>query len=138
MKNLEIFTDIYENKLKDPGLKTEEREVYKRLCNFKIQRSLIKKAVMTIPYNASNPKLIDNVTEMLTCWYDEEGKDWYKESEYSTNKLSYKDLSTLIIGIKNSINIIVPKVTSLIKYLKEIAYITSVLNISIAGHYHQY
>jgi DNA-directed RNA polymerase len=50
---------------KNVELSEEDRLSYQKLAKLDIHRSLIKKAVMTIPYNASNLSLVDYIKEQF-------------------------------------------------------------------------
>ena len=42
-------------------------EQYKRLVNFKLSRSEIKKVIMTMPYNATKVSMVDYMVQEIKC-----------------------------------------------------------------------
>jgi len=130
-------------------LSNEEIESFKNLARLDIYRALIKKAVMTIPYNAStssiieyikenfdkqkNPKLGENSSEA-----GEIKKDYYiykLKSEVAPLRqeviLTELDFKNLRKALKFVIFVDYPKLTDLAEYLKGIAKISNTLNLPI-------
>jgi hypothetical protein len=56
----EYFISILKD---ESNLSKDELKSYKRLVSLEIKRSVIKKSIMTIPYNASSPQLIKYLQE---------------------------------------------------------------------------
>jgi len=105
-------------------------ESYKRLNNFSIQRKMIKKSIMTIPYNATNPKLIECVKEDFDSYY-ENNEQWFVFKENPNLKLKYNDIYLLVKGIREILATNFPILINLMKYLKQVATICTKLNIYI-------
>jgi len=125
-------------------LSNEDRESYKKLAKLEIYRSLIKKAVMTIPYNASTSSIIE---------YIKENFDKQKNPNFTDNNntVNYKDF--YIYNLKSDLPIPVifteldfknlrkalkfvifvdyPKLSALAEYLKDVATVSNTLNIPI-------
>ena len=107
---------------------------YERLRNFYIERSNIKKAIMTIPYNASslsmrnyiksNLYLVEQSNDNNLSWYsktDKESKPW----------INNKDILLLVRCIQNIVNNDFVKIKKLMKYLKNIATILTLIGLPI-------
>ena len=127
-------------------LSTEDRESYKKLARLDIYRVLIKKAVMTIPYNASTSSIIEYIKEKFEKQRNpnfteisntETGnkKDFYiyklKSDLPLAVILTELDFKNLRKALKFVIFVDYPKLTDLAEYLKGIAKISNTLNIPI-------
>jgi hypothetical protein len=75
------------------NLSKEDKLSYKKLASLDIHRSLIKKAVMTIPYNASALFLVDYIKEEIILKpnpnYDSSIEVPNEESKYGNKYLYY-------------------------------------------------
>ena len=123
--------DHFKTKLNDKSLKGPTRKTYERLNNFSFQRNLIKKCVMIIPYNATNPTLIEYFLSNFVKWCDEDKNVWYGFTINSEIKLSYEDVSILVKGFREVLTKSFPQLCDLINYLKEIAQVCTKLEIAI-------
>ena len=56
---------FFQDKLKDNELSKDERETCIRLSNLTIARKIVKRAIMTIPYNVSHLKIIEYLQERV-------------------------------------------------------------------------
>lgn len=81
----------YEKKLKE-NISESERESFKRLKSLQIQRSVIKKTIMTIPYNASSIQGIKYLKESFE--FDKE----YTESHRAVIRTSKSELLEKVHG----------------------------------------
>jgi hypothetical protein len=61
---LELLKD-YLDKLNIDELEGEDKDSYKRIHNFCLDRKLIKNMIMTIPYNATSRKIVEDMTNFL-------------------------------------------------------------------------
>lgn len=97
---------------------------YLRLNNFIWDRSYIKKAIMTIPYNSSASSMKSYITKSLVL-IEEDVKNklnWYSDSESNTKVLiNDRDVNLLIKTLKEIIENDFEKIKNLSKYLKNIA-----------------
>jgi DNA-directed RNA polymerase len=68
--------EILKDNLKSLVLSTnslEEKESYERIEKFCLERSLIKKMIMTIPYNATTRTMVDNIASLLVKIKEKKG-----------------------------------------------------------------
>ena len=129
-----FLKQLNENK----NLSKEQSISYSKLSELNIHRSLIKKAVMTIPYNASALTIL----EYIKAEFNKLKNPNYKQNEDENfyiyklktipsvvfNELDFKHLRT-------ALNIVIfidyPKLSSLLDYLKDIAKVSNILKIPI-------
>nr|QWO71370.1 RNA polymerase [Termitomyces sp. T123] len=135
------------NKLEENKLNPEDKESYQKLADINIFRTLIKKAVMTTPYNASassiveyfkenfdkkrNPNYINteiSKTDKVTDYYIYKMKSNLTEKPVFFTELDFQNLRK---ALKFVIFIDYPKLTALSEYLKGIAKVSKILNIPI-------
>lgn len=140
------------DKLKSDNLNPKLRESYERLHEFVWSRSDIKKAIMTIPYNASRrsiSKYIKDSLEFLS--YNSEQLDepkyvinklkkkvkitnkiikWYGK-EQEKNKVNSEDIDILVSIIYDIIKLEFTKISRLTQYLRNVANICNNLNVPI-------
>lgn len=135
---MDVITRKLNNSLDTDNLTISERvlienkETYERLINFNIHRKLIKKVIMTIPYNATDYRLVKNIKELLeTSWKDDEDKWWYTDKLNEHKKLSYKDIDILVDEIREILYTNFPILKELINYLSEVAKICAKLDLYI-------
>jgi len=107
---------------------------YKRLKDFVIVRGLIKKLVMTIPYNVgiTNMKkyFIGELFEVSNN--DKKGTNWYSKQENEVRPwLCDKDISLLVSAIHSIVTKDFEKIKKLRSYLKSVAIVFSVINLPI-------
>ncbi len=129
---LEIYLDYINSDKFTQKAKEAELESYNRIKEFCLDRTLIKKVIMTIPYNATSKKMVDDLTNHLKVDYIN-GVAWFSHPSDldSTKKLNYKDLYLLVSSLKGHIDSIAPKVFGLRRYLEEIAKICTKLETHI-------
>jgi len=106
---------------------------YSRLYDFIWNRKVIKKAIMTIPYNASararKRYLIDSLTMVNR---DDENMKWYSDSESnSKNAINTDDIYLLLRCVSYIVENDFPKIHKLCKYLSNVAKILSMLELPI-------
>ena len=120
------------------NLSTEQAISYRKLYELNIHRSLIKKAVMTIPYNASSLTILEYIKEEFNKLKNPKYKLNEDENYYIYklktapsvvfNELDFKHL-------RDALNIVIfidyPKLSSLLNYLKDIAKVSNKLKIPI-------
>jgi DNA-directed RNA polymerase, mitochondrial len=58
--------NYFKDRLKDNHLTEEQREAYIRFSNLTIARKIVKKVVMTIPYNATYFRIVEYLKENFT------------------------------------------------------------------------
>lgn len=126
-------------------LSPEDKESYKKLARLEIYRALIKKAVMTIPYNASTSSIFEYIKEN----FDKQRNPNFSEISNTGNKKDfyiYKlksdlsipeiftelDFKNLRKALKFVIFVDYPKLTALAEYLKGVATVSNTLNIPIS------
>ena len=109
-----------------------------RLSNFVWNRDIIKKVVMTKPYNASRGTITKYLRDHLILVEKVEDKvegkhiSWYGLTHDSTNLINSKDLNILAGLIDDIIKVDFTKIYKLIQYLNNIASVCSSLNIPIS------
>ena len=133
---LEEYKDFLNNIDSNQKLSRQEIESYERIKTFFLDRKLIKKMIMTIPYNATTRKMVDDVATFLDKdSYNSETKTAFfshpKDSSTPKKKLSYKDLYLLVNSMRGILDNIAPRVTRLKQYLHQIATICTILEIHI-------
>ena len=108
---------------------------YLRLHNFVLERSYIKKAIMTIPYNASAQSMVKYIVmdlhknEELSA---QDRTDWYSKKENLTGPMiCLKDISLLVSCIHNIVTNDFVKINKLRRYLKTVATIFTALGLPI-------
>lgn len=130
----------FKDKLGSVTLSDEERETYSRLINLNmvknIIRKLLKKAIMTIPYNVYFSSMTNYIEENFE-FIDEndinikKGDRWCCLKEDPSIKIKEKDISTLAKGIKIVLGDDRFKLNKLLAYLNGIAKICAELNLYI-------
>lgn len=107
---------------------------YERLRTFVLERSNIKKAIMTIPYNVSALNMKKYIISSLHL-VENENEDnilWYSKSDKQTKPfINNKDISLLINCIQTIVQNDFEKIKKLMKYLKNIATILTVIGLPI-------
>jgi len=113
----------------------DKLESYNRLFNLDIQRSMIKKCVMTIPYNASRVQSIKYLKEVFEYIgvEDEENNTitneiWLKYKQDNNIRLKNEDFWVLYDTLFEVIYEIAPSIRKISDYLKTIAKICSTAN----------
>jgi DNA-directed RNA polymerase len=123
--------DYFSNILNTENLSSSElRESYTKLMNINIHRRLIKKSIMTIPYNASAYSIV-NYFKAEFNMKKEDGKIVYYYKD-DPNIIFYEiDFQSLSKALSVVIFKDYPKLAELLNYLKEIAHIYNKLQIQI-------
>lgn len=114
----------------DKGIIVDEKTKgnYESLSKFLWSRNMIKKAIMTIPYNASSRSMRTYLKEQLT-FHSEEGKlEWFTDGTNNTNKVNNHDISLLISIISTIIFDDCQKIKKLTKYLQNVAKLVNIFN----------
>lgn len=118
---LELLKDYLDNlNLKD--IKEDKTKAsYERLKIFCLDRKLIKNMIMTIPYNATSKKIVEDITNLLIRIQEKNGDietEWFiHPNDISKKKLSYQDLFLLVSPVKFVLDKVAPKITKLKKRL---------------------
>lgn len=131
---LELLKD-YLNTLNLKDFQEDKKVSYERLKDFCLDRKIIKNMIMTIPYNATSRKIVEDMTNLLIRVKEKVGDietEWFiHPSDVSKKKLSYQDLFLLVSSIKVVLDKIAPKITRLQNYLYKIAEVCTKLEIHI-------
>jgi hypothetical protein len=132
--------------LHKPLANRQEIISYTKLADLDIQRSLLKKAVMTIPYNATT--IIDYIKEEFNQVINPKYKNKDKTSINEENevienlfilktddKIIFTELDFKILRkvLNKIIFIDYPKLNNLVNYLKDVSNISNKLEIPIPG-----
>jgi hypothetical protein len=113
----------------------ETIDSFKRLASLNIQRNLIKKAIMTIPYNASPQTIVDYIKDEFSVVEIKSEFNEYKRGYRLKNndQICLYDIDFQLL--RKALNVVIfndyPKLTYLLKYLKDIANISIKLSIPI-------
>jgi DNA-directed RNA polymerase len=119
-------------------LSTEQTISYRKLYELNIHRSLIKKAVMTIPYNVSSWTILEYIKEEFNKtknpkYKQHEVEDYYIYSLKTAPSVLFNELD--FKHLRDALNIVIfidyPKLSSLLNYLKDIAKVSNKLKIPI-------
>ena len=122
--------NFFANKLDDSQtgklvLSLEDKESYKKLARLDIYRALIKKAVMTIPYNITLIGIIEQIKDFATIYEELDKKYFVLPREFSKNDkdlyLTLSEISSLGSLIFNILNKEMPILNTLRNYLDEMA-----------------
>ncbi len=130
--------DLFDKKVQEKELiDSKTSGSYERLNNFLWDRSYIKKAIMTIPYNSSIRAMRKYISDSLVLIdmkdSNSENVNWYSSSENNTKFIiNNKDISLLTACLVNIIQNDFEKIKKLIKYLKNIATLFSILELPIS------
>ena len=133
---LELYKD-YLNELDLSSIEDEEvKASYGRIRDFCLDRKIVKKVIMTIPYNATTKKMVEYITEILIKKTRKTGDTemvWFSHPQdlSTTKELSYKDLYLLVNSIKTVLDKTSPKIAKLKDYLRKIAKICTELELHI-------
>lgn len=103
---------------------------YVRLKEFIWDRQLLKKAIMTIPYNSTQFTQVVYIKDSLI---EEEinGEWWYHDKSNKSIKISTKDIFLLIKIISNIVFKDYPKISKMSQYLKNVSKLMSALSLPI-------
>ena len=129
-----------EDKINIDKFEDEETEgSYKRLHEFKWVRDFVKKAIMTISYNASDLSMKTYISQSLIKVEDidkdiSDGEkcNWYYSTEkYKNNIINDKDITLLVKIIRHIVANDFEKIRNLTKYLKNISKLLCLLELPI-------
>lgn len=124
----------------------EQKESCYRLLKLNLNRSNIKTAIMTIPYNASSTSLIKYILQTLEYSHGENSPmlnnkgelenhylGWYKNRDFdgNINYVSYDDISLLVKYMNEIIKINYTKIKLLTHYLKDICELLNGLGLPV-------
>ncbi len=116
---LHKVVNVFKDKLAK-GITTDPKSKasYERLAMFIWERSYLKKAIITIPYNVSYKFMVNYIKDELDVLED----GWYKPHDKSDKYLiNIKDIILLTHTIKDVIFKDSEKMKNLVKYLNNIA-----------------
>jgi len=71
---LEIYNQ-HLNSLDPTNIEESDKESYNRIKSFCLDRKIIKKMIMTIPYNATPMRMVEDLKDLLKDYKDPEGKN---------------------------------------------------------------
>lgn len=132
------WNEIFVKFINDEAISKEKRESFQRLLDFTLDRDIIKRSIMTIPYNAKDYAMAAHMKDTLKVFdivsndTDSNKKEyWYRKlnsiDDEKNPKINKKDLLNLV----NTFRIVIEneslKIKKLIKYLDNIAKICSIL-----------
>lgn len=128
-----VLKQIREKTEDNNKVDAKSRGSYERLSNFILNRSHVKKVIMTIPYNAGVRSMIDYLKDELEeIKYDKNLKGyWYCNKDSPDNLINSNDVSLLVNIINNIIKKEFTKINKLIKYLRNVAGLFHKLNLPI-------
>ena len=127
--------------------KVEDNDIKNSLCKLKIERKLLKKPVMTVPYNVSYPTMCEqllaqgfftkhfdslDVKKNNKTYFYKVSKDILKE-EYQNEciKLSSKEFALLTAFLYKSVYLTFPRLDAYVKYMKNMASLFARLNLEL-------
>jgi hypothetical protein len=116
---------------KQKNLSDKEQKTYDSyvtLSKIKLDRSIVKKAIMTKSYNAGIIKQADLIAENLEEHFEGKNKYYVYKNGIKFKRL---DLITFVMCIKEVISIESPRINELSKYLDSIVSICTKLSIPI-------
>jgi hypothetical protein len=121
--------------------KMNEKEIslyqsYKKLKKVRLDRSIIKKTIMTESYSAGIPLLVKDILSNLIPHYLDDSSDNKNKIEYYTYKtlnvkLTRDDIVLFVKSLKKVVNLESPKINELSKYLNAIVTICTKLSIPV-------
>jgi DNA-directed RNA polymerase len=123
---------------KNKNLNIEQTISYKKIYDLNIHRNIIKKAVMTIPYNVSSWTILEYIKEEFNKITNPNYKEYGDENYYiyclkTDPSVVFSELD--FKHLRDALNIVIfidyPKLSSLLNYLKDIAKVSNKLKIPI-------
>jgi hypothetical protein len=116
--------------IKDPNTSKEKKSLYEVIAKLDFSRQIIKKVIMTIPYNASRPTLNNSITEFFTK--EGTGKTAvYTFIENPSIKCKYEHINLFVSIINDVIDSNFPITKKLINYLNQMAKVITTLSLPI-------
>nr|ABR20838.1 RNA polymerase [Fusarium proliferatum] len=119
----------------------EERESFSRLLKLGLNRSNVKKIIMTKPYNSTDTTLSSYLKSSLILDKTETSKEdpsiklnWYKVSKDSEVSVNHKDIRLMVETINEMLFVRYPRIKALNEYLNKIAILHNKLNIPIVWY----
>ena len=131
---LHKLTNLFESKCnKGETIDPKNKGSYERLSNFLWNRSHIKKAIMTIPYNSSSRSMKNYLaSNLIIVDHKKDDTIWYSTCGSNTKYIiNNKDLFLLISSLKYIITNDFEKIKKLSKYLKNVATVLTTLELPI-------
>ena len=125
---LKLKKHFIEKLKQNKDLSDEERDIFKTLARLTIHRSVLKKVIMTIPYNVTVYQMINYIKEHFS--FDKSLRLWVLKIDCNV-KLKTREIEELGKSIKWVIFKESPKLEKLTKYLKEVSKICSIFNLQI-------
>ena len=129
-----MLGNIFNHNIKLGNLENDNGGSYERLRNFVLERSIIKKVIMTIPYNVYHQSMRKYVKDNIHL-VDIEKNDnlsWYSKSERQTKPwINNKYILLLVNLITSIIQNDFEKLKKLLKYLRNIATILTLIGLPI-------
>jgi hypothetical protein len=126
------LVNYFRDRLDNNNLTNEEKEVYTRFSDLKIARKIVKRAIMTIPYNVTQIAMIDYLKENFDLVDSADRSNltyFYKEDP--TVVLKEKDFPMLARGLKTVLFDDRFKLKKLLAYLNEVVSIVTTLNLPV-------
>lgn len=120
--------DFFKTECNKPGLSIENKEAYTRLIQSSFNRNHVKKAIMTIPYNVSSFQLMVYIKESFVRI---DKTEWFTMIGDNTSRLHISDFSLISDGLREVLGYKFPKLNLLLNYLKDLATVSTVLQIPI-------
>lgn len=127
------LVNYYKDRLKDNNLTEEQREAYIRFSTLTIARKIVKKVVMTIPYNATFFTIVDYLKEHFIPVNDEDWKNQtYIHKEDSSITLKFTDFNYLAKGIQIVLFNDRFKLKKLLAYLNKVVDVLCELGLTVS------
>lgn len=117
-------TELDNNK----DLSVEKQEGYQRLIDFNLKRFIIKKSIMTIPYNVTSFQLINYIKENFERI---DKSEWFSIIGDKKLKLKNSDFSLLGNGLREVLDYKFPKLNLLLTYLEGLVKVCTLLQIPV-------
>lgn len=133
-----LLSKKFQDILNSPNSDSNTTDKAMRLSTFMWHRSAIKKGIMTIPYNANKRTvkqyILEKLIEVENPNTDVSGK-WYKLADNKGNDhniICYQDIKYFVDSIFEVFDVEFTMIRKLIKYLKNVSNICSVLQVPIS------
>lgn len=130
LKNHEIKLIELEKDNKENQENISRIESYERLMNFDLKRHIMKKSIMTIPYNVSDYRLVNYIKENFE--WDHESKVYISKKDGNKSQpLQYADFRLLGEELRKVLVEYFPKLSRLISYLEDVVNICTALSLPV-------
>nr|YP_010194655.1 hypothetical protein LK112_mgp17 [Conidiobolus taihushanensis]QZZ81394.1 hypothetical protein [Conidiobolus taihushanensis] len=131
----DIYTKCCELVKNDIAIIIAQKSKHYRLVNLNLNRKLIKKIIMTIPYNVTKytirAYLVEHFTPKLNTDSNIKSKYIYLLNEYGENFITDMDLTKLCDCLYNILYKYSPQLKNLVDYFSKITIMMNELNIPI-------